>query len=139
MRGASPVRLVSLLYEQAIEDLRRALKAHRDGDIEARTRGINHALLVLGQLQGSLNRERGGRAAENLERFYNEVRAGLIEAQRRQSDGAIQQQITDLMRVREAWAEVEQAEAQVPSSQAAPSGFDVPNSDAPHSLAEWKA
>ena len=65
-RGASPVRLVICLYEQAIEDLRRAVIAQEKGDIEARTRGINHALIVVAQLQGSLDMERGGEVAGNL-------------------------------------------------------------------------
>ena len=32
--GASPLRLVILLYEQGLEDLRRALAAQNRGDIE---------------------------------------------------------------------------------------------------------
>ena len=54
------MRLVICLYEQAIEDLRCAVIALEKGDIEARTRGINHALTVIAQLQGSLDMERGG-------------------------------------------------------------------------------
>src|ERR1700758_1788645 len=85
VRGASPVRLVICLYEQAIEDLRLAVIALEKGDIETRTRGINHALTVLAQLQGSLDMERGGEVARNLSRFYNLVRSGLTEAQLKQS------------------------------------------------------
>ena len=51
VRGASPVRLIICLYEQAIEDLRRAVVAMDKGAIEIRTREINHALLVIAQLQ----------------------------------------------------------------------------------------
>ena len=85
VRGASPVRLVISLYEQAIEDLRRAIIALDKGAIEVRTREINHALLVIAQLQGSLDMERGGEVAKNLARFYGVVRAGLTEAQLKQS------------------------------------------------------
>src|SRR5271163_353206 len=85
VRGASPVRLVICLYEQAIEDLRRAVIALEKGAIEIRTREINHALMVIAQLQGSLDMERGGEVAKNLHHFYNTVRSGLIEAQVKQS------------------------------------------------------
>lgn len=109
VRGASPVRLVICLYEQAIEDLRRAVIALEKGDIEARTRGINHALMVIAQLQGSLDMGRGGEVARNLERFYNLVRIGLIEAQQKQSARILEQQISQLVTVHEAWLEVERA------------------------------
>lgn len=107
--SASPLKLVILLYEQAMEDLRRALASLAAGDIEGRTRGINHALVILGQLQGTLDKERGGSVAENLDRFYEQVRAGLMEAQRRQDPGLLEQQIRDLGAVYGAWCEVEKA------------------------------
>ena len=63
VRGASPIRLIILLYEQVIEDLRRALAALEQGDIEKRTREINHAILVIGHLQATLDKEQGGQVA----------------------------------------------------------------------------
>ncbi|MGD0570046.1 MAG: flagellar export chaperone FliS [Candidatus Sulfotelmatobacter sp.] len=111
VRGASPVQLVICLYEQAIEDLRRAILAQENGAIEVRTRQINHALMVLGQLQGTLDKQRGGEVALNLERFYVVVRAALIEAQLKQSTRILEQQISQLAIVHEAWLEVERATA----------------------------
>jgi len=102
---------VICLYEQAIEDLRRAVIALEKGDIEGRTRGINHALMVIAQLQGSLDMERGGEVARNLERFYSTVRSGLVEAQLKQSGRILEQQISQLATVHEAWLEVELATA----------------------------
>jgi flagellar secretion chaperone FliS len=139
VRGASPVRLVICLYEQAIEDLRRAVVALEKGDIEARTRGINHALIVIGQLQGTLDMERGGDVARNLERFYANVRTGLVEAQLKQSARILEQQISQLVEVYEAWLEVDRvAEAPTPQAperaQAAPliSSLETP-------FADWNA
>jgi flagellar secretion chaperone FliS len=106
VRGASPVRLVICLYEQAIEDLRQAVVALEKGDIEARTRTINHALMVIGQLQGTLDKERGGEVAKNLDQFYGVVRSGLVEAQIKQSAKILEQQIFQLTTVHEAWLEV---------------------------------
>lgn len=111
VRGASPVGLVVLLYGQAIEDLRRAAAAQANGDIQSRTQGINHAILVIGYLQATLDLERGGAVAANLERFYNQLRAGLIDAQCQQSGAALEQQISHLMQLHEAWSEVERATA----------------------------
>jgi flagellar secretion chaperone FliS len=111
VEGASPVRLTILLYEQVLEDLRRAKTALEKGDIEGRTRQIKHAQLVIGYLQSTLDRERGGKVAVNLERFYYHLRAGLLQAQIRQSAALLEQQISLLMTVREAWLKVERANA----------------------------
>jgi flagellar secretion chaperone FliS len=106
-QGASPARLVILLYDQAIADLQAALSALGCGDVEGRTRMINHALAVIGCLQATLNKNQGGRVAENLERFYLKLRTGLLRAQIRQSEAGIRRQIADLMKVRDAWDQVD--------------------------------
>ncbi len=139
MRGASPVRLVISLYEQAIEDLRRAVLALDQGDIEARTREINHALLVIAQLQGSLDMERGGEVARNLARFYGVLRAGLSEAQQKQSTVLLEQQISQLAEVHEAWLEVERATTNPGLPTSDPSSASPPVSPAVSSSAGWNA
>jgi len=140
-RGANPVRLVICLYEQAIEDLRRSVIALEKGDIEARTRGINHALTVIAQLQSSLDMERGEGVARNLARFYGMVRNGLVEAQLRQSARILEEQISLLTTIHEAWLEVERV-ASLPapcrSAKAAESGPAAPSILEPVS-AGWRA
>jgi flagellar secretion chaperone FliS len=137
--GARPVQLVIILYEQAIEDLRRAMIALEKNDIEGRTREINHATSVIGQLHGSLDMEHGGDVARNLANFYNVVRGCLIEVQRTQSAKLLEQQISHLVLLHEAWLEVERATAasKPPSGGSTPSvGNDFP---AETSLADWQA
>lgn len=107
VRGASPVRLVICLYEQAIDDLRQAVLALEKGQVELRTRKINHAITVIGQLQGSLDMEHGGDVARNLERFYGVVRAGICEGHMKQSVKILEREIAQLVLVYEAWLEVE--------------------------------
>lgn len=138
VRGASPVRLIICLYEQAIEDLRRAVVAMDKGAIEIRTREINHALLVIAQLQGTLDMERGGEVAKNLAKFYVMVRAGLIEAQMKQSSGLLQQQISQLVTVYEAWLEVERATAK-PNPPADQPATDSPANSSPPISSGWNA
>lgn len=141
------MRLVICLYEQAIADLRRAVMALEQGDIEARTRGINHALTVIAQLQGSLDMERGGNVARNLQRFYNSVRIGLVDAHRKQSRLILEQQISQLMLVHEAWQEVERDTAMpkslpssLPLSLALPPAPNAPVVSASETkCADWNA
>jgi flagellar protein FliS len=60
VRGASAIELVVILFDVAIDDMRRAASAIQTGDIEERAKAIRHAILVLQQLQGTLDFERGG-------------------------------------------------------------------------------
>lgn len=105
IRGANPIELVVLLYDSAIADMRLALTAMQKSDIESRASKIGHALLVLQQLQGTLDFERGGGAARQFEQFYNLTRAKVLEAQMRGSTELMQQQIRSMSEVRDCWLE----------------------------------
>ena len=105
IRGANPIELVVLLYDSAIADLRMALSAMQTSDIESRSNKISHALMVLQQLQGTLDFERGGSAARQFEQFYNLTRAKVLEAQMRSSPELMRQQIRTMSEVRDCWLE----------------------------------
>lgn len=107
--GASAVQLVIRMYEQIIEDLRQAVHAMEEKQIESRTHKINHALLVIGHLQSGLDFSNGGNPARELDHFYNHLRRNLMEAQLSASKTVLLQQITDLLHVRSAWLEVDRA------------------------------
>jgi flagellar protein FliS len=109
-QSASPVGLVVILYDLLAIDLREAIAAMRKGDIERRSAELNHAFLVLMQLEGSLEMEKGGEAARNLARFYSHIRAKLLEAQIKQSAEILERQIELILDVRGAWQQAESRE-----------------------------
>jgi flagellar secretion chaperone FliS len=106
-RASSAVGLVILLYEQLVQDLRRALTALDSGTVETRTFELGHALEVVGQLQGRLDMQAGGEVAHNLDRFYSALSAGILDAQVKCSKPRLDGLIDDVLSVREAWLEVE--------------------------------
>jgi flagellar protein FliS len=124
VRGATPIELVVVLYDAAIEDMRRALSAMLQSDVEKRGTEISHALLVLQQLQGTLDFERGGDAARQFEQFYNLIRAKLLEAQIRGSHDLMQEQIRHMSEVRDCWL---QAKRLLQPAAAAPNAAAVEN------------
>lgn len=131
VRGASPVRLVILLYDQAIDDLRRAHAAQLRGDIEQRAREVDHAILVIGHLQATLDKGQGGEVARNLDLFYDRMRQALVEAQCQQSAAAFEMRISDLMTVRDAWDQIDRgASAAVPEN--------LLQSESAERCSEWK-
>ena len=141
--GATPVRRVILLYEQIVQDLQKALEALDANEIEQRSHKIDHALLIIGELQSRLDMERGGEVSRNLERFYNVLRARLLEAQLRGSREILLKQISDVMMLRSAWLEVEQAIAEKPVTLAATAARPMSKGDVDNAFAagakEWNA
>ena len=95
--------------------------------------------MVIGQLQGTLDVQRGGEVAINLQRFYTVIRSGLIDAQSKQSSAMLEQQIALLVEVHDAWLEVERATCvaeQTPAEkQSSPPPVDPPET----SFSDWRA
>jgi flagellar secretion chaperone FliS len=134
--GASAIELVIILYDLALEDMRRALAAMQKGDVEARSAGVGHALMVLNQLQSTLDFEHGGAAARQFEQFYNLVRAKLLEAQLRSSPDLMQRQIRFMSEVRDCWIQAKRA--QPTPSPAAPMPAGSPTEEGGYK-SEWDA
>ncbi len=137
-QSASPIRLVVLLYEQLILDLQRALAALEQRNVEQRTKEVDHALQVVGELQGRLDMQRGGEVARNLDRFYNLLRTSLLRAQVQASPKVLQQQLDHLLALREAWAKVEKVELPQAVSPARVATVTT-SADGEPPLADWSA
>lgn len=67
---ASPARLVGMMYEKAITLLKLAIKAIEAGDIQARHNANARAIEIIEHLSMTLDTEKGGKIASNLERLY---------------------------------------------------------------------
>jgi flagellar protein FliS len=120
VQGATPVELVVRLYEQMIEDLRQIARAIDENDIRRRTEKIKHVILIVGHLQSTLDFDRGGKVAHDLDNFYNTFRQRMVQVQFRPTKRGVAQLITDLTLLREAWVTVDRAER---PSGAAHAGF----------------
>lgn len=140
VENASPVGLVIILYDLLINDLRQAIEAIAKKDVEARSKAVKHAFLVLQQLEGSLDRENGGEAADNLSKFYAVMRARIFEAHQKVISEILDEQVRLLLDVRQTWEKVDPAKA-VPASVAAPAdAVPVSTSDeASQVSANWTA
>jgi len=113
--GATPVGVIVLLYDRLVQDIHAAISAMKGNDVEARSLSINHALLILQQLQGRLDFSAGEAAARQLDTFYSTLRGKLLEAQIRQSQELLLAQAQAIAQVREGWAEVERKVSATPA------------------------
>lgn len=67
---ASPARLVAMLFDRAISSLKEAVRAIEAGEIEARWRANTRATDIVSHLALTLDMERGGEIAANLDDLY---------------------------------------------------------------------
>jgi flagellar protein FliS len=103
IEGASPIGLVIALYDTLTTDLRRAASAIQHDNIEARCAALNHATLVLGQLEDWIDKTNGGELARNLTHFYAYLRAKFLEASIKKSAPLLETQIELIAQLRTAW------------------------------------
>jgi flagellar protein FliS len=96
-----------VLFDTLVGDLRRACGALRKNDIEERCKELNHAALVLGQLENWVDLKNGGESAETLARFYAYVRAKMLEASINKSAAELEKQIEMILHVRSAWQQLD--------------------------------
>jgi flagellar protein FliS len=139
--GASPVELTIRLYEKMIDDLRQVSDAIEKKEVRRRTDRIKHAILIVGHLESSLDFDRGGKVARNLELLYQTLRCRLLHLQFHPSTQGAAQLVTDLLAVRQAWVEVQRSEtpAAAPSQRengAAAAVYGAANADQAH--LDWR-
>lgn len=106
-QNASAVGLVIILYDLLVHDLKEAIAAIEDRDIERRSEKIKHSFLVLQQLEGSLDAEKGGEAAKHLAAFYSALRCKILEAHIKVDPEILRRQIELVFDVRQAWQQVD--------------------------------
>lgn len=124
VRGANPLQIVVCLYDRLLADLRHGLDALARRDIGARTLAIDHAIEIVGCLQGALKFGAGGEVADKLGRFYNFLRQRLLQAQAEQSSAILEELLSRVMEVREAWNKVGQSPTTHPASSETGTGME---------------
>ncbi len=128
VQNATAVGLVVILYDILIADLKGAIAAIAQNNIDERSKQIKHAFLVIEQLEQSLDRENGGEAATNLSRFYSALRSNIMSAHVKVSSELLEHQIRLIFQVRGAWVQVDKpnVDDSVVASMSAGNQFESP-------------
>jgi flagellar protein FliS len=104
--SADPVELVSILYEYAGMSVQDARQSLATGDVPGRARAVTKAIAIMGELEGSLNREQGGEIAANLGRLYPYMRDRLTLANITQTDEPLAEVEALLRTLGDGWKEI---------------------------------
>lgn len=104
----NPVQLVVMMYEGAIKALRRAEILIEQKDYAGKGRELMKAHDIVFELLSSLDRERGGDIAQNLEGLYVWMIRQILEANISLETSVIDDVIENLETLNEAWKEIAQ-------------------------------
>ena len=110
VKGAPPVLQVAMLYERAIGSLQEAIAAIEDGDINKRWTANKRAIDIVTALMASLDGERGGEIARNLDQLYGYLlrRLPLVDVR---NDPAPAREAIDLLKpLCESWQQLARGE-----------------------------
>jgi flagellar protein FliS len=125
-RGASALGQIVALYDTILRDFGRALAALKCGDVEKRVFELNHAIIVIGHLQGALDHERGGEAAKQFERLYKVTLGMIVNANIRATSESLEELIEMYGGLRQAWSQAEQQSATPPVQSPVPLHRGIP-------------
>lgn len=114
------VRLVSLLFDGAVNFLKVARGKMEQRDIAGKGIYLGKVTAIVGELNSSLNMEQGGEIARNLRRLYDFVLDRLLKANLKNDLVALNEAERVLEMLRSGWKEMEmkQAAAQVSTARA---------------------
>ena len=118
---ASKVGLVVLCYEKAIQSIKLTRMHYEQNEYEAKANTLLKAIQIINELQSSLDKEKGGAIAENLDNIYSYLTRKLVEGDIKKDLSIFDEAVNILSELKEAWDFIAAEE-----KQNAPS---VPNSD----------
>ena len=125
---ASPARLVAMLYDRAISSLYEAIEAIKAGEIERRWRANRTAIEVVAHLAMTLDMEKGGQIAQNLDQLYRFILKLLPQVDLRNDPRPAEDAIRILEPLRESWHELAKAGSRTPNQPGTAGTSETPSS-----------
>lgn len=116
--GMSPERIVLALYDGSLAAMDRARTAIAEEDQKTLGEQLSKAMAIIGELQASLDKERGGDISDRLDALYSYVIRGLLEANVQKDSERIDEMHGHIKTVRDGWAEMVENVAQAKSREA---------------------
>lgn len=100
---ASPHKLIDMLIDGALGAMAKAKGAIERNSIDERTKHINKAVEIVIGLRGSLDAEKGGEVAANLDALYDYMTRTLMIANRENNADQVQEVMNLLLEIKKGW------------------------------------
>jgi flagellar secretion chaperone FliS len=107
---ASKLELVIMCYENAILCLNQVKEHIKEKEIEKKVQKFQKALSIINELQCSLNLEKGGQIAKNLDSLYSYITKRLLVGDINKDLSAYDESIHILTELIEAWQTIKSEE-----------------------------
>ncbi len=108
VESASPVQLVTMLYDKAASLLRQSVLYIARDNMKAKGEALNRVVEIFCELQAVLNREEGGVVAQNLDAMYEFMIRSVTLANLNNDPQPLEGVLRVLDELREGWKELEQ-------------------------------
>ena len=103
---ADPGKLIIMCYEGAIKNLKLAKVKLAARDVEGKTRALGKTREIINELQCSLDFDKGGSIARNLEALYNYIQRRILHSDIENDMLAIDECTAIMSELLEAWDEI---------------------------------
>lgn len=104
-QSASPVQLVVMLYDGALQSLTEAGAAQAAGDLRRRGLALRRVAAIIAECHATLDLEQGGAIASELDRLYSYISGRLLDITVKRDGTAIDEIYRLLAPLRQAWAD----------------------------------
>jgi len=103
---SNSVELLIMLYDGAIEFINKAKKAILEGNLQEKIDNLERVTRIIEELLASLNKEIGGKIAENLEILYIFCLRELAKANLKNDIASLEVVEKILLELRDAWRQI---------------------------------
>lgn len=102
----TPLELVVMLYDGALRFMAQARDAMVAKDVRRRQEAMTKVLAIVGELQATLDMEKGGEISKELDRLYSYARQRLLDASFKRDPAPIEEVIRLFTTLRDGWAQI---------------------------------
>lgn len=115
LEGASPHRLIELLFNCALDRLAQAKGAMQREDTPLKGLMLGKAVSIIGGLQASLDKSVNAELTGNLDALYDYMQRRLLEANLKNDIAIVDEVVSLLAPVKEAWEQIAPNPVEQPS------------------------
>ncbi len=100
---ADPHQLIQMLMQGVIDKISIARAAMQDNNVGVKGENVSKAVSILDGLKASLDKEKGGDIAVNLDDLYDYMQRALVEGNLHNNESKFDEVVSLMSEIKEAW------------------------------------